>query len=182
MTLDIFSWIVTHYATTLILIFTGSSFFIMLYDRLSEKPRIWFCFPDKSRIIQYRSNEETTITFHFENIGDFFKLKRPKATKITVFLYFPLNFEVREIRRAGYKNNEIFKTPNSGRFKNMQYIVVPTVYGYTPPAITALDYKETEICEVDLKMPKETGIYDIFSSTLSAQGDLGIDKLTISII
>ena len=58
----------------------------------------------------------------------------------------------------------------------MKYVVVPSVYSYKPHAMTVLCYKETEICEVDMITPKDTGTYDILFPILSREGDLGIKK------
>jgi len=133
---EIISWISKNY---IYLIISGSGFCFMIYDRfINKKPRIQVRFPDLSTQVTYDHDEYRTITFHFENIGDLFTLKKPSAHLITIFTYFPLNFEIMEVRRAGYKTNEIFKTPIRGRFKNMQYFLVPSVYTFTPPASLAL--------------------------------------------
>lgn len=179
---EIISWLSKN-STFLIIFFTGINFFLMIFDRfINKKPRIQVRFPDLSSRVTYHHNEDRTITFHFKNKGDLFRLKKPSANLITAFMYFPCNFEIKEVRRAGYKTNEIFKTPISGRFKNMQYVLVPSVYKYNPPAITVLYYEETEICEVDVRTPKETGIYDIFIPISSREGELGVEKVKINII
>lgn len=155
---------------------------IIIYDRTGNKPRVEVKFPNKATLLVLNSDKDYTISFHITNIGDTFCLKKPSAHLVTVFIYFTSNFKIKEVRRDGNKTDKIFQTTVEGRFRNMQYVVVPDVYGYKPPAVSILGFSDAVDCYVDLRTPKEAGTYDVIVNSFSRlEGDYGVKKLKINV-
>lgn len=155
---------------------------IIIYDRTGTKPRIEVNFPNKATLLEFNSDKDNTISFHITNIGDPFYLKKPSAHLVTIFIYFPQNFKIKKVRRDGSETDRIFQTTVEGRFRHMQYVVVPDVYDYKPPAVSILGFSDAVDCYVDIQTPKEAGTYDVIVNMFSKlEGDYGVKKLKINV-
>ncbi|ODS33486.1 MAG: hypothetical protein SCARUB_01394 [Candidatus Scalindua rubra] len=141
-----------------------------------------------------KTSEEITLSpgdhelcFLFRNLGDEsgYQKWKPAATMLTVFIYFPESFTIKEAIRyeaPAVKTEEVFQASPSGKFKGMKYIAVPSSYEVRPPAISILSYEEDVLCKVKINIP-DTGkiTEDIYIQMTSREGDLGVHELVINI-
>ena len=160
------------------LMFVGSSLLVAL--RRGAKPRMKIYFPDGYAHTTYKRGEEVPVSFHIKNIGAGPLLPKLAAAEIVVFVYTPLNFELKKIIWGRGSDSEVINAPADGIFKGMHYVRLGG--GGILGGGFSLYYQEVEAMTVDMKMPEETGRYIIQVPIDSKQGDLGIHKLQISVI
>ena len=143
---------------------------IYLEVRGQIKPRIKVYFPDGSTRVSYKAKEEAPVTIHIQNRGGF-GLPKPVARDITVFVYTPLTFLLKEFKWSNISDTEIKQASSGGIFGGMHYIG-----GETPHL---LFNKEEEDLAVVMQMPEKTGLYTVRVAVSSREGDLGIHELEI---
>lgn len=179
-------------ATFIVALATFIAAFATLYVMLS-KPLVKVSFWDgkaPSRETTLPFGQETNLSFLFQNEGErLWRLKlqerallKPAATMLTAFIYFPDNFELKEVWR--YETEEkisgFFKASPSGRFENRKYVAVPSVYKEVrPPAISILSHGEDVICVVKVMTPVHPTSDKIFVQMVSREGDLGVHELRV---
>ena len=140
--------------------------------RRQSNPRMKVCFPDGSTRISYRAKEEANVAIHINNIGRF-GLPKPVATNLHIFVYVPPTFLLKEFRWLGETTNYTKQAPSGGIFGGMHYM--------GGEVTLSLFHKEEEVITLAMQMPEKTGNYPVKVPISSAQGDLGIHDLEITI-
>lgn len=157
---------------------------VVIWER--AKPIVDVYFEDGGREITCKSNELTNLKFLFENKGRrtfVFGIKRKAAAEsLSIMIYFPLSFGIKEAERQGQKTSRVFTSSLKGRLANKQYVFVPDPLDRRPPVMTSLRFGEVEACQIIVKTPTQAGEYEILFDMGSEQGDLGLCSVKVRII
>ena len=161
--------------STTLLIITSATLFVILSSiyleiRRQIKPRIKVYFPGGSTKISYRAKEEANMSIHIQNTGRF-GLPKPVARDISVLVYTPPTFLLKEFKWGTISDTEVKQASSGGIFGEMHYIGGETPY--------ILFSKEEEDLTVVMQMPERTGRYTVKIAVSSREGDLGIHELEI---
>lgn len=163
--------------------------FLSLYIMMA-RPRIKLYFWDSRKRKYFRkiSLSPCQVKFHvlLRNNGDFLKIRRPAATLLTAYIYFPESWKIEKISRTdstSIVSTNIFQGCSSGRFSNRKYVAVPSAYAPKPPSISIVSYKEDILCEISATIPSyEAGKKtNIMCQMTSREGDLGVRSLKVQI-
>ena len=145
---------------------------IYLEIRRQVKPRIKVYFPDGSTRASYRAKEETNVTMHVQNKGRL-GFPKPVARNISLFVYTPTSFLLKELRWLGQSETTVREAPSGGIFGGMHYLSLP------PPVAMNLFHIEEEAVTILMQMPEKTGKQTIKVAIFSDEGDLGVHHLDI---
>lgn len=136
-----------------------------------------------SETMSLQAGKLATLQLSLHNVGGWQSGKRA-ATAVSAFVYFHTEIQIKEVRRyeeGSTRGSRVFSASPSGRFANMKYVAVPSVYGVEPPSVSIISYDEAVVCEIDVVAPVTAGNYPVIVQMASREGGLGLHGLEINV-
>ncbi|MFC2068547.1 hypothetical protein ACFLTP_06025 [Chloroflexota bacterium] len=105
--------------SSLTFLVVASAFYLEIRSQL--KPKIKIRFPDGSVQASFNSGAETEMKLHIKNSGRF-TLPKPAATDMTLHVYAPASFQLKNLRYGNKSETAVNDAPAGSIFKDMHYL------------------------------------------------------------